>query len=369
MGMMCARVVCVLALVACGRIGFDVGTHFAATGEACTFDVDCPACAPCWNGTCSTPLAIDQVYLAHRATCFLDAAGARWCSGENIGPFPSDGLPLPIADDEGWSALYLGWGTYLGRRASEIEQWSADGAPYTASSDGTWQDVSVGESSVCFRHAAGDATCNGTALTGTWQELGAGDDGICGVQDDGSLWCWGTSYGNDLGQVVPDQTPIAMPTRVGTASDWLEAHVGSSLACALKIDRTLWCMGSAAAAGANGTDPMGAPIQISPDTDWAWLEVRWSRACAGKPDGTVFCWGTAGGYPDTIVPDQASVAVPTEVMGYAFDRFSLGGHHQCGRSIADGQWYCWGWNAAGQLLSGDTIDRPAPTTPVCTPST
>lgn len=361
------RIASVVVAAACGHLDFDP-YHFGATGDRCTSELDCGLCEPCVAGVCGTAAHPSQLYLGHRSTCFLDADGARWCTGEGIGPWTQDGYPGRLASDAGWTSLYLGWGTSYGWRAGELDAFYATAATVSpASNDPTWNDVSITESNVCFHHTAADATCNLKAIPGTWAQISAGDDGICGVQTDGSLWCWGTEHSNDLGQgVEPDQTVIAAPARVGTANDWLEADNGNEISCALKQDHTLWCWGGPAEAGANGVDPMGVPLQISPDTDWTWLHVRWGHGCAGKADGRVFCWG-ADGYGLKIVPGASQVPVPTEIAGYRFDQFLLGGHHYCATLQGGSDWYCWGWNGRGQLVAGTAdVGHDAPTIPVCT---
>ena len=59
------------------------------------------------------------------------------------------------------------------------------------------------------------------------------------------------------------------------------------------------------------------------------------------------------------------MGVPTEIGAYSFQTFLLGGHHYCAQLVGSTDWYCWGWNADGQLLSGDTVSRSAPDKPIC----
>ena len=92
--------------------------------------------------------------------------------------------------------------------------------------------------------------------------------------------------------------------------------------------------------------------------------MHWSHGCAGKPDGRVFCWGTDT-YGLEVLPGMATVLTPSELAGFRFDQFVMGGHHYCAVQQAQRGWYCWGWNAAGQLGTGDTITRDHPTTPLC----
>jgi alpha-tubulin suppressor-like RCC1 family protein len=74
----------------------------------------------------------------------------------------------------------------------------------------------------------------------------------------------------------------------------------------------------------------------------------------------VFCWGFGDGHE--VVPGYQTALVPIEMPG-TWDAFVMGGHHYCGRT--NGNWICWGWNGDGQLGSGDTVTRNAPSTPIC----
>jgi alpha-tubulin suppressor-like RCC1 family protein len=355
-----------VVVAACGRWRFDPVQTSADAARLCSTDLDCGMCTPCVAGTCGPAQQPSQLFVGHRTTCFLDAEGSRWCVGEGNGPFTQDGVPSRLPGDTGWTELFLGWHNAFGWQQGMLEYFGDNSMTSTASSDTTWAQITITDYNNCFRHAAGDAMCNNGPVAGSWTTLMGGSYGICGVQSDGSLWCWGTDYSGTLGHgVEPDGTVIPAPSRVGTANDWLDATNGLFVTCALKTDHTLWCMGRPDSAGAGGVDPMGMPIQISPDTDWTWVSTRWDHGCAGKPDGRVFCWGTDDNGLQ-VLPGQVNVAVPTEIVGYRFDQFLLGGHHYCATQVGDPRWYCWGWNGRGQLATGDTTDHQAPTLPVCT---
>jgi alpha-tubulin suppressor-like RCC1 family protein len=71
--------------------------------------------------------------------------------------------------------------------------------------------------------------------------LSLGDRHSCGVGRDGSLWCWGR---NDRGQLgVGDVRDRAVPTRVGTASDWSSVSAGKRHTCGVRRNGALFCWG------------------------------------------------------------------------------------------------------------------------------
>jgi hypothetical protein len=374
-----------LVAAACGRLGFgerpdggngnggDAGRLLSPDGpsdigKACQGDSDCMPCEGCEGGSCTAePL---DLQLGHRTTCFIGNSGSRWCVGEEpgLGSDPPSNFPQRIVGEDGWTLLAPGYGASFGIRNAETYEWGDDSGavPGVYYTDGTYTSIEVQLSDFCLQHADEDLLCDGNTITGTWISAAAGYQAFCGVQSDNSLWCWGMDVYNVLGQgVEANGTVIANPARVGADSDWAAAAIGDALACAQKLDGTLWCWGLAAETGLDGADSMGVPAEVSTDTDWTWFAVRWTHACAGKADGSVWCWGDDD-YGLDVVPGTDQVNVPTE-LPQAWDRFVMGGHHYC--ALTGTTWYCWGWNAAGQLGIGTQTTHDSPTAPFCTQGT
>ncbi len=365
-------VVAILALVGCGRIGFSPSTSGSDSGGTggvdaapvpCSTDSDCGACQRCGStGFCASE-PINQVFVGHRSTCFLGADGSRWCAGQYVG-LPGDASPLypqRIPGEDGWTSLSLGWALSYGVRNGALDTFGIGATPTEVGTDIAWAQIDVQLNDECFRRSTGVLTCDAATVAGVWADISTGYQYQCGVQTDGSLWCWGMDYSNALGLgVEPDGTVVANPARVGLDNDWMEVHTGASLSCARKTDGTIWCWGAPQFTGTNEVDPMGVPTEISSDTDWTWLDVRWTHACAGKPGGGAMCWGSDGNLD--VIPGVGDASVPTDI-GYTFDQFLMGGHHNCGEN--GGAWTCWGWNMYSQLGTGDTTNRPTPGSSLC----
>jgi len=374
-------------VVACGRVRFADHAGSGALDDAsgadatpdgpprsCATDSDCALCEGCDGGFCAKE-SIDLLALGHRVSCFLSYGGSRWCIGEyagegaatNVAPF----RPLRLACDIGWTSLALGYGRSYGAHVGDLDSWLDDAAPTVDIAGGGATVVSVDESTQCFLDA-GAVTCfGGSQLAGAWLEFAAGESFFCGVRSDHTLWCYGESERNCLGQALPDNTEVAAPEQVGTDTDWMNVAVGDTFGCAMKTDNTIWCWGNNAYTGTGFADTNGTPTQILPDTDWTSVEVRWHHACARKTDGTTVCWG--GDEFGLQVVDSAAadanVGVPTAVAtGVGFSQFWMGGHHYCGVESGTSTIRCWGWNAAGQLVNGDTATRDtfATSLPICT---
>ncbi len=360
MGSMRVRAIAAVAVLAgCGKLRFDPQTPDAA----CTTDSDCGPCQACTNDACAAQ-PITALYVGHRSTCFLGDGGSRWCIGEYDGGTPAGtSYPTRIPGEDGWTKLYLGYQTNFGDIGSELESFG-DAPPMAMGAD-TYAQVATEIASWCLRASDGNLVCDGNPVAGTWTAVDAGINHFCGIQA-GSIYCWGSDQGNALGQgVEPDGTMIASPAKVGTDGDWVDVEIGAALTCGRKADGAAYCWGGANETGTNGVDTMGVPTMISPRLDWQWIHVRWNHACAQHLDGTIDCWGWDE-YGLEVLPGQSLVPVPTP-LGASYDDFEMGGHHYCG--LTRGQWYCWGWNAAGQLAIGTTTTHQAPTVPVCSPGT
>ncbi len=375
-----------LGAASCGRLDFhesgdgggggrgDAGA-IDASPRVCAADTDCELCERCANDVCAKE-PVGDLALGHRSTCFLGDQDSRWCIGEdagegiptNVPPF----YPRRIAGDDGWSALVLGYTVNFGLHGGDVYQWSDDNAPALDLAGPPPTTYSADTFHWCaVDNTTGVAACDGQSLSGSWLNFAAGNGIFCGVRSDHTLWCYGTSFDNCLGQPLTDGTVVAAPVQVGAATDWSSATVGDVFGCAMKTDHTIWCWGDNAYTGTGFADSGGVPAQIAPDTDWTSLTSRWHHTCAMKSSGDVLCWG--GDDYGLQVVDSAgadvNVGVPTAVAtGIGFAQFWMGGHHYCGVEASTSTIRCWGWNAAAQLVNGDTATRDtfATSLPICT---
>lgn len=368
-------------LSACGRLGFDASDSNRGdgdggvdapidtpVGQACTTDLECGRCARC-DGTCSVE-PVNALFLGHRSTCYLGTGGTRWCAGNNtggqLGLGDQDGMtnrssPERADDGGGWEQIYLYYySPAIGIRAGQEYRWG---------NAGSLVPVASGPSHP-VRAALGDLTFkNWWELDGTspidptgsvWRSLSFGADHSCGVKTDGTLHCWGTNRSGSLGQAgLIEGAVVANPAPVGAATDWDTVAVGGDLdkgfSCAIKQDGFVYCWGHPWFTGTNGLDIGAVPSRINGDLPYAWLQANWERACAGTAAGNVRCWGhdSYGGF---VALGLTEAAVPTSIPG-TYSTWILGGHHACGLTMdAAPRWRCFGWNTAGQLGIGTTIN-------------
>lgn len=201
-----------------------------------------------------------------------------------------------------------------------------------------------------------------------WVQVDAGDSHSCGVDLSGALYCWGTG---EVGQLGDGRAHFAqtIPTRVGTANDWIRVSAGgfggslpnadvrTGHTCGIRRPGALYCWGS----GPIGTGApfAGTPVQVGSFTDWTQVSAGGLHTCAIRA-GALYCWGSnsRGQLGDgTIVghptPVQVGTASDWSVVSASFTA------HTCG--IRAGALYCWGDNTTGQIGDGTTIERTVPT--------
>lgn len=267
------------------------------------------------------------------------------------------------------------WGSGLGIDASvPVELPGAD-----------WTAISIGERHACGIQAPGALLCwgvstyaqagNGEVSTtvavptqvGTdtdFVAVSAGTYHTCAIRDGGVLLCWGLNMlgqvgnGEATGSGTPAETSVVSPVVVpGT---WTSVSAGSLHTCAIASDGTLWCWGGNAL-GAVGDPPSGAdevrpdPVQVGTDTTWVEVAAGSELSCGRRADGTLWCWGSNhdGGVGNGLVERATAVDTPSQV-GTETDWVGVSARgHVCGVR-ANGSLLCWGENALGQQ-GNDTV--------------
>ena len=106
----------------------------------------------------------------------------------------------------------------------------------------------------------------GTATN--WARIRAGGVSAAGIRSDGSLWIWGGSP--KLGNTTPQSAQnLLVPTRLMSATNWVDVSVAFNLWLAIKSDGTLWAWGPTAHIFTGASpDACETPTQVGHDTDW-----------------------------------------------------------------------------------------------------
>jgi alpha-tubulin suppressor-like RCC1 family protein len=190
---------------------------------------------------------------------------------------------------------------------------------------------------------------------------GAGQ--TCAQTGDGALYCWGRNGAGQLGtgDLVsrPTPTKIALPVAVDRLS------AGAGFTCARGVDSSLFCFGANdhGQLGLGSTTPTPKPASVAPLAGQVTrVSTGAAHTCVFTADGLVWCWGdnregqlgTGDQSPHTspVKIDPSGLGAVTEILA--------GGSHTCALRV-DGSLWCWGDNRFGQLGTGDTAPRLAPT--------
>jgi hypothetical protein len=205
-----AHAMAALAVVACGRIGFD--------------PADCTTLGP----SCPTLPRFVDVQVGSRHACALTDAGELYCWGANdagqLGLGDSivrSEHPQRVDDGGGpWTAMSVGGEHTCGLRAGVIWCWGQNrDAQVLAMGGGT---VSIP-----------------TLVPGAppLDQIGAGGRHTCGIVA-GALWCWGHNTANGAGM------NLTAPTRIGALDDWTAISTGSFNSCGISASQVSSAGGS-----------------------------------------------------------------------------------------------------------------------------
>ncbi len=190
--------------------------------------------------------------------------------------------------------------------------------------------------------------------------VAAGLSHSCAIARGGVAWCWGE---NDHGQLGDrSTTPHTAPVRVGDNHAFRAIGAGASHSCGLDSSGAAWCWGSNAHGqlGDSTTSDSNVPVATGGGRRYTSLAVGWNFTCGLDLDGHAFCWGddTAGELGDGANNTDRRVPAPV-TGGLSFTSIAAGNAHACGITV-QGDAYCWGRNAGGQLGDGSTADHSTP---------
>ena len=165
-------------------------------------------------------------------------------------------------------------------------------------------------------------------------------------------WCWGRNSHGQLG--VSGISVSATPVQVQSVQ-MFETLAAGRHTCGLRSDLELYCWGEAQGPGFSDTS---LPTELLGFRVEKFSLTVGRGTCANGTDRTTYCWGESIGH--LIDGSDKSYPVPTPVSrNVRLNQFSAGFSHVCGL-LAKGEAVCWGENSDGQLGSGDTIDRSQP---------
>lgn len=182
--------------------------------------------------------------------------------------------------------------------------------------------------------------------------------GSCGVTEAGAAMCWGHSdvlgvgagpYPDVCGILVACAlTPIAVSG--GITFRPIIVH-GDKEVCAIATNDRTYCWGLWDQVP---TEVPGAPVFTA-------IAIGYTDNCGVAQSGLAYCWGTNRNGRFGMPADYTDVHRVPELVpgGQRFTQLSMGSNHMCGVAT-DGNAWCWGSNAVGELGDGTTTPSAVP---------
>ena len=205
-----------------------------------------------------------------------------------------------------------------------------------------------------------------TAVPGTvFSRIACGGANTCGIRSDGALFCWGDNFEGKIGQDDAfTSEDIPRPTRVLESVDFRDVSVGQGHVCAVDRDGALYCWGrnnSAQLGLGMDSAQVRTPTRVGTASDYLDVAAAQHHTCALRRDNTLECWGSnAAGELGLGTSSDVLVQTPTRVMGeQGYRTVRANWFHTCALRLDDSLW-CWGRNDEGQLGLGDNVGRNAP---------
>jgi alpha-tubulin suppressor-like RCC1 family protein len=263
-------------------------------------------------------------------TCMLEEGGTVYCWGANdVGQLgdPNETAdwrvtPKPVPGIEEATFVWAdGSGTCAIIRSSVIRCWGSIG-------DGSMQE-STTPSDVAVLPGA-------LSVYFGWKHA-------CALHEGGDVYCWGSNTDYQLGTIQDALNYSKEPMKVPGISGAVYLAVGHHHSCALLMDQTVRCWGSAQYGQlGNGTfDTHGLPGMVVGLSKVVRLEVGDGHSCAVLEDATVWCWGwnEVGQLGDGTLNNREKPVKLTSVSGVG--EITTGDADVCVKKTK-GDIFCWG---------------------------
>src|SRR5262245_23780305 len=180
----------------------------------------------------------------------------------------------------------------------------------------------------------------------------------CAVISNGTVRCWGDNQYGQLG----DGTTVGKnsPTLVSGITTAVAVTAGGAHACALLADGTVRCWGGnwKGELGDGTTNESHVPVVVASLSGVTTIAAGTQHTCVTTFDGPIKCWGLNeyGELGDGTNDDRPSPVDVVPLRGASGIAIAAGHWHSCAL-VADGDVYCWGRGAQGQIGDGNTDDR------------
>ncbi len=180
--------------------------------------------------------------------------------------------------------------------------------------------------------------------------IAIGGNHTCILDSEAAAWCWGSLWNGATGSGVRLRYSSSVsPSRVRTASRYMNISAGTEHTCAVTLARNVECWGDNRFGQIGSAQLVEAtPVPVPLPTLVRRVAVGGDAACALLDDGSVRCWG---------VGFDRMLSFGPSLFGEV-SQLVVGGKHAC--VVASGVIWCWGDNQSGQLGIGSRTSQPQP---------
>lgn len=303
---------------------------------------------------------------ANNVSACAVASGMAYCWGNHsknftLGSDFNDPSPLPIAVDAS--------GALAGKTVEAVSGQCAlaSGSVYCWGHNNYYQLGRPGGTSPTPVAVDTSGVLSGKTVT----EISSGQIGVCVVAS-GGAYCWGNGSHGRLGHgsTSSSNVPVAVNTSGALAGKTVTSISRSLNTVCAVADSQVYCWGlnqNSLLFGETSITSSNVPVAIDTSGVFAGKDVTdvsvgGDHICA-IADGQAYCWGQGASGQlgrGSTTSSNVPVAVDTSgvLAGKTVTDISAGMGHSC--AIADGQAYCWGRNNYGQVGDGSTADRLVP---------
>jgi len=195
--------------------------------------------------------------------------------------------------------------------------------------------------------------------TDLWISTASASGGAYGVNAAGELFAWGNGNNNhNMGQGESVFTgTLDVPTRVGTADNWVQVTGRSNNVAALNDQGQIYRWGNAISGIVTGQN---VPVRLGTANNWTQVIAGNSSVYAINEHGHLYSWG-AGTNGQLGLGDTAGRTSLTRVGDRSdWAHITTGAVSVVGLTEG-GEIFSWGNGADGRLGQGDNNDRNVPT--------
>jgi len=202
--------------------------------------------------------------------------------------------------------------------------------------------------------------------------ISSGSEHTLALRSNGTVWAWGNNgsgqVDSSLSRSGGENRLITTPVQVQGLNDITAIAAGRTHSMALRSDGTVWSWGQSNGGrlGDGTSRSQNNPVRALNLDNIVAISAS-NHSVALRSDGTVWSWGenSSGqlglgtiGNPGTMILDTNHT--PAQIPNLRnITSISAGGDHTVALRN-DGTVWAWGWNTAGEVGDGTTVQRSSP---------